>query len=416
MYDSATHQQYQLIFQLTHHSSRADNPGTYVIVGAKEQRDDDSDVSAGDIVPVESAALTRDMDVDAQSSVAGWPSHYVQTAVDDATYVVSASFPPSLTTTGQPLSFHLTFHRIHGMYTGLDSEQSNVNRYCVLISNHFAYDSRVSGWWSSSASNNVTFVADSDRYRGYAAGSWGCQLPHTSTQPPITHPWTWLWLVVPASQRANTPEISFCLGTARLEAKVVGLGTLHGGVSVLGVGDDLVGATFAEVFHGTWYQLPLQSTASDGYLSRFNYTLSQWVNRSDVAGPYSVPLVQSYELLTRDWRLDVTFTSPDTAHFRAPVTVEDSTDGRLRLFSDFRACNNHVQLTLVRRQWAEEAGKEREAVGQVVFEGRVAINAVEFAYESPLSDTVEATQRKLMSNGFLDAVKQLQQSTREDST
>ena len=411
VYDSVSHQQYQLIYQLSHYSSRAATPGSYVIIGAKHQRGDGADISAGDMMPAEHATISRHMDIEAQSSVGGSLYRYVQVAEDDDTYVVSASFPASLTSTGESMSFHLTFHRVHGLYTGLDSEASSVNKYCVLISNHFAYNSRVSGWWSSSPSHNLTFSASSSRYRGYAAASWGCQLPHTRTQPAISHPWTWLWLVVPAKENEQRPEISFCLGTARMEARDIGLGSLHAGVSVMGVGAELVGAMFADAHHGSWYQLPLQSAASDGYLSRFNYSVSHWTNLSDVAGSYTVPLVQSYEIVTRQWLLQVTFTSPPSAFFRAPVTVEDNKDGHMRLFSDFRACNNHVQLKLVRRRWGGETGKESEMHGQVVYEGPVAINAVEYAYEADLSDTVEATQRKLMSSGFTDVVAQMQRDS-----
>ena len=415
VYDSATHQQYQLIYQLSHYSSKADTPGTYVITGAKHQRGDGSDVTAGDIVPLERAQLSRDMNIDAPSSIADSLHRYVQTAVNDDTYVVSASFPASLTSTGEPLSFHLTLHRVHGLYTGRDSEASNSEQYCALISNHFAYNSRVAGWWSSSPSHNVSFSADSVRYRAYAAASWGCQLPHTRTQPAITHPWTWLWLVVPAAESDDRPEISFCLGTARLESGI-GLGSLHGGVSVMGVGSELVGAVSAQAYHGSWHQLPLQSAASDGYLSRFNYSLSQWANLSDEVGPYSVPLVQSYTVLTRQWRVDVTFTSPPAAFFRAPVAVEDTKSARLRLFSDFRACNNDVQLRVARRRWSGDTskGEEEAVVERVVYEGAAAINAVEYAYEAELLKTVEETNRMLMPAGLRDAIAQLEQHKRQD--
>ena len=409
VYDSASQQQYQLMFQITHYSSRADTPGTYIVLAAKQQLSDGSDVTAGDMVPATRATISGDMDIHAPSSVAGWLSQYVQTAVDNDTYSVSGSFPASLTSSGEPLSFHLTFHRIHGLYTGLNNEADSVSKYCSLISNHFAYNSRVSGWWASSSESNVTFSASSSRYRAYAAASWGCQLPHTSTQPAISHPWTWLWLVVPAAEDGERPEISLCLGTARLEARSVGLGSLHGGVSVMGVGSELVGTAFAQAHHGTWHQLPLLWAASDGYLARFNYSVSQWANLSDTAGPYSVPLTQSYELLTRQWRLHVTFVSPASAFFRAPVTVEDVSSGQLRLFSDFRACNNRVQLTVLQRQWVAEADKESEVQEELLFEGEVAINAVEYAYEAELSDTVQATLRKLMPAGLFDEAAQLSQ-------
>ena len=269
------------------------------------------------------------------------------------------------------------------MYTSPDREADNI-RSCTLISNHFAYSSHVTGWWADSPTHNVTFTRGL-RFRAYAAASWGCQLPHTDSHPPHTFPWTWLWLAVPGTE--TTPELSLCLGTAKLEAAP--LGALYAGISVLGVGETVVGSTFAYAWHGTSFQLKLLSAASDGRLIAFNRSLTDWVNGSDDAGDYHLPLTQLYTIESTEWRVQVQVDTSLPSYFRAPVVVEDVNDGRLRLFSDFRACDNQVHLTLHRLH-------PSPTPPTLIYSGPAQFNAAEYAYEAGLSDTVPATIAKLL--------------------
>ena len=380
--DSASHQQYQLIYQLSHQSSRASVPlPSYSVVGVKHQRRDKSSLTAAQANPFNRTRITLPMDL--AISDASDTTRFTQRALDDDTYEVTGYYPASHTSSSYPLSYHLTFHRIHGLYTSPDREASDVSS-CTLISNHFAYSSTVSGWWSDAPDHNATFDR-SDRFRAYAAASWGCQLPHTDSHPPFTFPWTWIWLAVPSTP--TTPEFSLCLGTARLEAAP--LGALYAGVSVMGIGDELVGLTFAYAWHNSSLQAPLLSAASDGYLAAFDRRLDRWVEGRDEAGRWRLPLVQEYRLVSKRWAVDVRVESEVGSYFRAPVVVEDGKDGRLRLFSDFRACENAVTVRVERRG---EGGEK----GEVVYDGPAAMNAAEFAYEAELDESIPATIAKLL--------------------
>ena len=381
--DASSHEQYQLLFQLSHHSSRASTPlRRYSLTAAKHQLADKSSRNAALARPLSHTSITQPMDLhitDAHNRTA-----FTQHVVDDDTYELIGSYPAHQTSTGHPLAFHLTFHRIHGMYTSPDREADNV-RSCTLISNHFAYSSHVTGWWADSPTHNLTFTRQ-DRFRAYAAASWGCQLPHTDTHEPHTFPWTWLWLAVPATD--TTPELSLSLGTAKLEAQP--LGALYAGISVLGVGEEVMGTTFAYAWHDSSFQLKLLSAASDGRLLTFNRSLSDWTNSSDDAGDFHIPLTQHYFIESSQWRLLVRVRTYMPDYFRAPVVVEDVHDGRLRLFSDFRACDNRVHVKLVRMH------PDSDTPATLVYDGPALFNAAEYAYEAALYDSVPATIAKLL--------------------
>ena len=156
----------------------------------------------------------------------------------------------------------------------------------------------------------------------------------------------------------------------------------------MGIGSTVVGTTFAYAFHNTSIQLPLLSAASDGYLVAFNRSLTRWADSSDAVGAWSLPLTQSYDIVSADYAVHVTVHSALSAYFRAPVVVEDSNDGRLRLFSDFRACNNDVRVTVRRR------GKNGSA-DAFIYDGPAAMNAAEYAYEAALNTGVADAVRAL---------------------
>ena len=384
--DSLTNEQFQFVFQLNYHSERfqADPSAAYLLVAAKAQHGDGSvTYESADSLPLHQAELSRDMDISAP-----W---YSQAAEDDNTYTFTAAFPANRSKSGLPLSFHITLHRVHGMYSGLDSEESSV-RHCLISSNVFAFNSRVSGWWSSSADHNVSFSASSPRFRAYAGASWGCQLPHTDHNDPLHYPWTWVWMSVP--QTDSRPDLSISIGTASFDLGLAG--RMRAGLMAVGWGDEVVGATYATINSDGIVPLPLLSAASDGPLSAFAPNLSDWTSSSssmaasiDPMGSFTLPLTQSYFISTGTLELTFTSRSPNlSAYFRAPIVVEDATSAQVRLYSDFRANAVEVHVRLVRK------GGEVE---EVLYDGEAAINAVEYAYEAELLESAESILGRVSS-------------------
>ena len=390
--DSATNEQYQFVFQLNYHSARFQlEPSTaLLLVAAKAQHGDGSTVyEAADSYPLQQVGLSQHMDITAPL--------YSQVAVDNDTYTFTAAFPSNRTRSNLPLSFHVTLHRLHGMYSGEESEESNVKN-CLISSNIFAFNSRASGWWSSGPEHNVSFSASSERFRAYGGASWGCQLPHTDSKDPLHYPWTWVWLSVPRS--GTRPDLSISVGTAAFDLGWVG--TLRAGLMAVGWGDEIVGAVYATLNSDTAFRLPVLSAASDGFLTAFTPNFSDWTPSSSepaaAMGSFTLPLTQSYTVTTATLDLTVTSHSPSlSAFFRAPVVTEDATSAQVRLYSDFRANAVDVHVRLARRA----AGG---ASGEVLYEGEARINACEYAYEAQLLESAESILSRVSSvRGWQDA-------------
>lgn len=112
------------------------------------------------------------------------------------------------------------------------------------------------------------------RFRAYAAGSWGCQLPNG--RPAVDYPWTWFWLSIPGDQTPSGEDIGIVMGTARFQSGVPLLNDIYGGFSTVGVGSRMWTSRFATVNHGGSVELPLLGSASDGRLENFTVTHGEW--------------------------------------------------------------------------------------------------------------------------------------------
>ena len=92
--------------------------------------------------------------------------------------------------------FRVQVHRVHGFYGSEDSEQGNIDGVCAMLSTLFSHDSEVEG--TITERGRVYNIKREARFRSYAAGSWGCNMPKAGEgKDPINYPWSWCWLVVP---------------------------------------------------------------------------------------------------------------------------------------------------------------------------------------------------------------------------
>jgi len=151
------------------------------------------------------------------------------------------------------------------------------------------------------------------------------------------------------------------------------LGDLYGGLSILSIGEEQIQTTFAFAHFNSTLQLPLLSASNDGYISTFQLSTSDWQLFEDEIGSALIPLLVRYEIVTMSYSVTVVFLSRVVDYIRAPVVVEDLRSAELKLFSDFRAPHNEVNLTILQRD-----------NNKILYSGKVEMNAVEFAYEADL--------------------------------
>jgi hypothetical protein len=100
---------------------------------------------------------------------------------------------------------------------------------------------------------------------------------------------------------------------------------------------------------------------------------SQWATFTDVHGSARVPLRQRFRFASDVYEFDVDFHSTVDQYFRAPVSIE--TDGKARVFSDFRAVGVNSHVVVVHR--ASNTTRVDRWVSSM--------NAVEYAYEADLA-------------------------------
>ena len=434
IYDAETHDHWTLVYHTTKYSKAA-NYADYASCSMIHKQRSETRDSAHDAVPLRDLIHDRDWDLGLRKKDGTVP--YRMTIIDDNTYNIVASYPAGSpkTSHGKALRWNLTFHRRHGMYNGLDTEQSNKDA-CMVVSTLFGYHSQVSGWIEEG--EGATAVRrvfsregkDGDRYRAYAAGSWGCKLP--SGSPAISYPWTWFWLVIPANPQASppTPEIGMAMGTARFQLNNTLLGDLFGGFASVGIGEEeIVTSSFGTLRHGDalGLELPLSKASTDSYLRRYDLGYESWTATKDETGPFQVPLVQTYDVETRRYKFQLRFESETEQYFRCPVVLERemtaanahaaATDAasvrRLQVFSDYRAVGVHTHVQIWRRAHTPEEvaalRKSGKAVAkpvsapkgsnatawveggwqELIYDGWVdTMNALEYAYESPLPEEI----------------------------
>ena len=275
-------------------------------------------------------------------------------ALDDDTYHLVGNLPD--------IQWDITIHRVSGYYGGLDTEDPS---QCFMNSYLFAYHSTVTGTFTSLGKTYE--VTNSPRFRVYAAGSYGCELP--TGDPPIEYPWTWFWLIIPGQDTAD--DIGLCGGTARFGNTPIG--TIDGGYSIARLPEKFdqesgqkgfVSSRYSTLFHNTSMAFPLHATASHGYFRDYKVTQENWATFEDDMGSASVPLRQIFEFSSEKFEFVLDFNPTLDQYFRAPVEHKGT------IFSDFRAVGARTHVVITDR-----------FDGSTVYDDWIdTLNAVEYAY------------------------------------
>jgi hypothetical protein len=116
----------------------------------------------------------------------GSKTTWEQTFVDANTYYLRASLPASKSRQRQATSWNITFYRVHGSYLSQDLEGS-VDKSICNFGGSSLYGHNVEAEGTITVGKKVYTISRTSRYRGYAAGSWGCDLPQG--KPPVDYPW-----------------------------------------------------------------------------------------------------------------------------------------------------------------------------------------------------------------------------------
>eukprot|EP00455_Lapot_gusevi_P009635 TRINITY_DN1432_c0_g1_i2.p1 TRINITY_DN1432_c0_g1~~TRINITY_DN1432_c0_g1_i2.p1 ORF type:complete len:511 (-),score=122.50 TRINITY_DN1432_c0_g1_i2:17-1363(-) len=280
---------------------------------------------------------------------------------------------------GKSIEWDLTFHRVHGFYGSQDSEETN-KQHCAIVSTLFGYNSEVEG--TIRVEDKVYTITRSPRYRAYAAGSWGCELP--GGNPPIKYPWSWAWLVIPnafpasaSDSSARYTDLSMLVGTAAFQTNSI-IGDIEGGYFLAGYQNQIFSTRYADILNETTYPVPLLASSSDGYLTKYHVDRDDWQVYSDEFGSALIPLRQHFQVETKFHRASVNFQSKLEQYFRLPITIEKQ--GLVKVFSDFRAVGVNVEVSFYTRT-------STTAPWELKYRGVVdSMNALEYAYAAPVNE------------------------------
>lgn len=259
VFDAETRDHWNIIYQVTNYADGSTSPDA-AMVAMMHLQGSEPRMQAHHAIPLGDLDVRNDFDL--LYNVDGNVKHS-QIIVDDDTYHLKADFSADKTNVDTPVSWDLTFHRLHGLYPNPESQEDNDKAMCLLASTLWGYNSEVEG--TITAGDKVFTVSRNSRFRAYAAGSWGCDLPNG--RPAIEYPWTWFWLVipdVPALKGQKVTDIGMVMGTARFQEPAGALlGDIYGGFSAVGMGDVLHSTRHAQLHHNTSFAIPMQNTASD---------------------------------------------------------------------------------------------------------------------------------------------------------
>lgn len=313
-----------------------------------------------DIVPLSRVRTSGHMDFEVLGED-GAVVHSMR-AVDDDTYRLVGRLEDP------PLRWDLTVRRVNGYFGASDQEDPN---QCLLTSTLFGYHSTAEGTVES-LGDALAVEAASPRFRAYAAGSWGCALP--TGDPPIEHPWTWFWLVVPGETPAA--DVGICAGTGRFASPV---GPFEGGYAIAGgvPGEGAYSTRYISLFDRTPAQFLLQASSSDGHFRSYSVEQHDWANFTDEVGTDPVPLRQHFRWSSERHDFSVDFRATLDQYFRAPVVINGM------LFSDFRAVGVRAHVEIRARPG-----------GRVLMDRWVdTMNAVEYAYVTPSTPEMREQHR-----------------------
>jgi len=322
---------------------------------------------ASDGIPLEEAIISNDWDL---SYSRDGELLYSQTVIDADTYQIFAKFPSDSMSFGgveKRVDFNLTFHRVHGLYGFDDDAEERNTRECYMLSSLWGYNSEIEGTINEGERHYE--ITRSSRYRGYAAGSWGCMFP--TGVPAIQFPWSWLWLIIPGETPAQ--DIGMAWGYAAFQRGKL-LGDVEGGFAAIGFGQTILSARKMIIQNNTMLKMTLLGSSSDGYLVELAVQRLDWSTFTDMFGSVLIPLRQIFTLITKHHSIVVDVTTRPEQYFRAPVFLEGP-NATVRVFSDFRAVGvkSHVLI------------KSRGSTDNVIYNGSVeTTNAVEYAYEAEM--------------------------------
>jgi hypothetical protein len=388
IFDAESKDHFNVIMQLTNFSSKCTESEDEAYVAYAHGKGSNLLAVGRDSIPLHQAKLSKhfDLELNPQRSARSGLIPYSLTVLDDNTYNLKAEFTADRLSnkavtkwdfTADRLSnkavtkWDLTFHRIQGLFTGEMQEQSNRD-FCTIVSYLFAYNSYITGYLiEDSVIYNFT---DSSRYRAYAAGSYGCQLPNGS--PAHLFPWTWFWLVIPGEGNNKAKDIGIVMGSARFQTGFP-LFNIWGATAAIGLGSNIVTAQRSDIWHNSPAQLPFTAATTDGILQKFTVETDNWAQYEDAYGTAEIPLTQIYHIETSNHSVHIHWNSTIEQYFRAPVNVESQSTGGMRVFSDFRAVGVRAAVRIVGKPSVADGSEYR-----VLFEGIVdTLNALEYAYE-----------------------------------
>lgn len=357
VFDAETRDHVNLYYGL-HYPSNESGDEPYAKVGLVHLRGAERVAAGKEILPMSRVRTANEFDLEFLGEDGA--VRHSMTALDDGTYRLVGSLEGAV-------EWDVTVRRISGNYGSLDTEDPGT---CLMTSTLFGYHSAAEGTVRPAGGVapqlNVTL---SPRYRAYAAGSWGCQLP--TGDPPIEHPWTWFWLVLPGEDPAGADDVGIVGGTARFATPI---GPIEGGYAYAGGVPAAGGGArhhystrYARLFHRSAAELLLQASSSDGHFMAYTVEQDEWATFRDEAGEARVPLRQTFRFSSAEHDFVVDFRPTLEQYFRAPVVFGKD------LFSDFRAVGAATRVTVLARP-----------SGEVLVDTEVdTMNAVEFAYVTP---------------------------------
>lgn len=377
VYDAETDDHFTIVYSLVNRpegSTLADEAS----VGYIHLRGPNHVNAGSETFPYASLTVSGDFDLEfTRTSSAGTSTvPHKLLARDDGTYVASGSLP------GAAVEWELDIRRVHGFYGSEDQEQGNIDGFCATVSTLFGYHSVVTG--SITDGNNTYEIGDEGgRFRAYAAGSWGCNLPGGQAHhDPVDYPWSWLWLVMPPSEATGrTEEVAMVWGSGRFGFGFP-VGSVFGGYSVVAMGDLQWSLRRSSLFHETPVELLMQGSTSHGTYVDFQVEQSEWATFQDAVGSARLPLRQTFTSRSDELEIVVDCHSSLNQYFRIPAIQED--DIGLTVFSDFRAVG--VRTHVLMQRVAEDESRET-----LVDEWTSKLNALEFAYRAPLDDAAMDT-------------------------
>lgn len=319
----------------------------------------------------------------------------------------------------------VTLYAIHAAYVNKNAEIESTEECSIGGSILYGINMETEGHMRFGEHNFV--FSRSPRFRVYGGASYGCTLPQG--QPPIEFPWSWSWVVIPDASGDPMKDISMVLADARFASPIGPIYGIHGYIGL----ENREMVTYRAVMlnhhrvakgnkpSGDLYTnneeylsdqtsmltVPLYASASDGALTRVSITQENFYLSSDAFGTAELPEKSIFLVETATLRVRLDITAKPNSYFRLPVEVFSVPVGRLATFSDFRACNPDVLVTIwdkkLKRKGEWDWSKLKFSDDEYSYTVRRNVTtstftAVEFAYQAPaMFESVAWTGKPLVT-------------------